>query len=151
MAAPGAGRPTDVPPDTRLPRPGRVRLNPPLACAAYRPPKENADLREECAVLRRATTALAVICLALTSTPIASVLAQDGPELLVSDLAVRTVTTGLATPTSLAFIGPNDFLVLEKNTGQVKRVVNGAVTATVLDLAVNFGSERGVLGIALHP
>jgi glucose/arabinose dehydrogenase len=33
----------------------------------------------------------------------------------------------------------------------VKRVVNGAVQATVLDLAVNFGSERGLLGIALHP
>src|ERR687892_1719537 len=42
-------------------------------------------------------------------------------------------------------------LVLEKNTGQVKRVVNGAVQATVLDLAVNFGSERGLLGVALHP
>ncbi len=42
-------------------------------------------------------------------------------------------------------------LVLEKNTGQVQRVVNGAVQATVLDLAVNFGSERGLLGIALHP
>jgi len=29
--------------------------------------------------------------------------------------------------------------------------VNGAVQSTVLDLPVNFGSERGVLGIALHP
>ena len=42
-------------------------------------------------------------------------------------------------------------LVLEKNTGKVKRVVNGVVTATVLDLAVNFASERGLLGIARHP
>ena len=42
-------------------------------------------------------------------------------------------------------------LVLEKATGQVQRVVNGAVQSTVLDLAVNFGSERGLLGIALHP
>jgi glucose/arabinose dehydrogenase len=33
----------------------------------------------------------------------------------------------------------------------VKRVVNGTVQSTVLDLAVNFGSERGLLGIALHP
>ena len=71
--------------------------------------------------------------------------------MLVPDLGVRAVTTGLTTPTSLAFIGPNDFLVLEKNTGKVQRVVNGAVVATVLDLAVNFASERGVLGIALHP
>ena len=41
--------------------------------------------------------------------------------------------------------------VIEKNTGQVKLVTNGIVTATVLDLAVNFASERGLLGIALHP
>jgi len=61
------------------------------------------------------------------------------------------VTSGLVTPTSIAFLGPNDFLVIEKNTGQVKRVVNGAVQSTVLDLDVNFGSERGLLGIALHP
>jgi aldose sugar dehydrogenase len=46
---------------------------------------------------------------------------------------------------------PIDMFVIEKATGQVKRVVNGAVTATVLDLAVNFASERGLLGIALHP
>jgi glucose/arabinose dehydrogenase len=41
--------------------------------------------------------------------------------------------------------------VIEKSTGQVKLVVDGVVTATVLDLAVNFASERGLLGIALDP
>jgi aldose sugar dehydrogenase len=59
--------------------------------------------------------------------------------------------SGLITPSTMAFLGPNDFLVLEKNTGAVKRVVNGAVQATVLDLSVNNASERGLLGIALHP
>ena len=29
--------------------------------------------------------------------------------------------------TSMAFIGPNDILVLEKSTGKVKRIVNGSV------------------------
>jgi hypothetical protein len=42
-------------------------------------------------------------------------------------------------------------LVLEKDTGQVTRLVNGVVTGTVLDLGVNRNSERGLLGIALHP
>ena len=51
----------------------------------------------------------------------------------------------------MAFIGTDDMLVLEKNTGQVQRVVDGVVQSTVLDLAVNFASERGLLGIALHP
>jgi glucose/arabinose dehydrogenase len=45
----------------------------------------------------------------------------------------------------------SEMFVIEKNTGQVKHVVDGVVTATVLDLAVNFASERGLLGIALHP
>jgi glucose/arabinose dehydrogenase len=75
----------------------------------------------------------------------------DGPTVLDSRLEVATVTSGLVTPTTIAFVGPNDFFVLEKNTGKVKRIVNGVEQSTVLDLAVNFGSERGLLGIALHP
>jgi glucose/arabinose dehydrogenase len=74
-----------------------------------------------------------------------------GPEMLDPTLAVRTVVSGLTTPVSMAFLGANDMLVLEKDTGRVKRVINGVVTATVLDLGVNRSSERGVLGIALHP
>jgi len=50
----------------------------------------------------------------------------------------------------MAFIGPDDILVTEKATGIVQRVTGGVVTA-VLDLAVNSSSERGLLGIALHP
>jgi glucose/arabinose dehydrogenase len=51
----------------------------------------------------------------------------------------------------MAFLASNDFLVLEKNTGKVQRVVSGAIQSTVLDLAVNAASERGLLGIALDP
>jgi len=51
----------------------------------------------------------------------------------------------------MAFLGAGGMLVLEKDTGKVKRVVDGGVTGTVLDLAVNSASERGLLGIALHP
>jgi aldose sugar dehydrogenase len=76
---------------------------------------------------------------------------QDGPEMVVSDLQVRPIVSGLVTPTSMAFIGPSDLLVLEKNTGRVMRVTDGAVAGTALDLGVNFASERGLLGIALHP
>jgi glucose/arabinose dehydrogenase len=77
--------------------------------------------------------------------------AQDSPSVVDPNLRVRTVIEGLDQPTTMAFLGPNDFLVLEKATGQVKRVVDGVVQSTVLDLAVNSGSERGLLGIALHP
>lgn len=73
------------------------------------------------------------------------------PEVFDQRLAVRTVVAGLNQPTSMAFLGPTDILVLEKATGHVRRVVNGVIQATVLDLAVNSASERGLLGIALHP
>lgn len=76
---------------------------------------------------------------------------QTGPSMVDARLGVRTVAGGLVTPTSIAFLGPRDILAIEKNTGRVQRVVNGALQGPVLDLAVNFGSERGLLGIALHP
>jgi len=51
----------------------------------------------------------------------------------------------------MAFLGADDILVLEKASGRVLRVVNGVIQGAVLDLAVNSASERGLLGIALHP
>ena len=77
--------------------------------------------------------------------------AQVSPTVIDPNLRVRTVAHGLDQPTSMAFLAPNEFFVLEKATGQVKWVVNDIVQGTVLDLAVNSGSERGLLGIALHP
>ena len=76
---------------------------------------------------------------------------NTSPTMLDPNLSVRPVVTGLTQPSTMAFIGENDLLVLEKSTGRVQRVVNGAVDSTVLDLAVNSGSERGLLGVALHP
>jgi glucose/arabinose dehydrogenase len=76
---------------------------------------------------------------------------QAAPTVVDPNLAVRTAASGLDQPISMAFIGPNDMLVLEKATGKVQRVVNGVVQGTVLDLPVNSASERGLLGIALHP
>jgi glucose/arabinose dehydrogenase len=73
------------------------------------------------------------------------------PSLVDSNLSLRTVVSGLEQPTSMAFLGADDILILEKASGKVKRVSGGVVTSTVLDLAVNSGSERGLLGIALHP
>src|SRR5262245_54216269 len=66
-------------------------------------------------------------------------------------LSVRTVASGLVTPSTMAFMGANEILVLEKSTGRVQHLLNGVFVGTALDLAVNFGSERGLLGIVLHP
>jgi glucose/arabinose dehydrogenase len=105
------------------------------------------------ATMRRTILVAAVVVLApvgMIGAPPASS-QETGPEMLHPRLAVRTVVTGLVTPTTLAFIGSDDLLVLEKNTGRVMRVTDGTIQGPVLDLAVNFASERGLLGIALHP
>jgi aldose sugar dehydrogenase len=68
------------------------------------------------------------------------------------NLQATAVVSGLNQPIGIVFLGINDWLILEKGTGQVKRVLNGVVQQTpVLDLAVNNASERGLLSMALHP
>ncbi|HEX9919776.1 MAG TPA: PQQ-dependent sugar dehydrogenase, partial [Pyrinomonadaceae bacterium] len=76
-----------------------------------------------------------------------------GPTMLDAGLGVRKLTGGLNQPTSLAVIGSGDLFVLEKASGRVIRTRLGAAAGSdpVLDLAVNSASERGLLGIALHP
>jgi glucose/arabinose dehydrogenase len=52
----------------------------------------------------------------------------------------------------MAFLKPNDILVLEKNNGTVQRIVNGVMLRKpLLDVNVATRSERGMLGIAVAP
>jgi aldose sugar dehydrogenase len=74
------------------------------------------------------------------------------PNLNDSDLAIQRVYKDkcLEYPTSMAFLGPSDILVLEKDRGTIKRIVNGSLLPEpVLDVNVATESERGMLGIAL--
>ena len=45
--------------------------------------------------------------------------AQSCPQMLDPSLDVRTVVSGLTMPIGVAFLGPNDMLVLEKDSGQI--------------------------------
>src|SRR5919198_449371 len=52
--------------------------------------------------------------------------AVGGPTLNDPNLKVeQIINTGLDSTTGMAFLGPNDILVLEKDTGIVHRIVNG--------------------------
>jgi glucose/arabinose dehydrogenase len=77
--------------------------------------------------------------------------ASPGPTMTVPNLAVRSAAGGFVTPIGLAFVSDSKWLVIEKQTGQVRVVEDDAITGTALDLAVNNASERGLLGITLHP
>ena len=73
-----------------------------------------------------------------------------GPTLNDPSLKLEQIFTGLDHPTSMAFVGPNDILVTEKNTGMVKRIINGQLNPeALLDVSVANLAERGMLGIAV--
>jgi glucose/arabinose dehydrogenase len=66
------------------------------------------------------------------------------------NLKIELVTSGLDFPTTMAFLGPDDFLILEKNTGNVKRFVNGTlIEKPLLHVSASIKDERGLLGIAI--
>ena len=71
------------------------------------------------------------------------------PVMSDQNLKAELVVEGLKSPTSIAFLGPNDMLVLEKNKGTVQRIVNGVkLGEPLIDLDV--ANTDGLLGIAIE-
>lgn len=72
------------------------------------------------------------------------------PQVFDSNLKVEQVVEGLQAPTTMAFLGMDDFLVLEKDKGTVIRVINGNILdEPVVDVKVANSVERGMCGIAV--
>src|SRR4030095_16850857 len=69
------------------------------------------------------------------------------PILKSPDFHLEKIVDGLSRPTGLTFLGPDDFLVTEEDTGKVKRVVDGEISQTMLDLDVSTDDSRGLIGI----
>ena len=69
------------------------------------------------------------------------------PVLKDPSFRLDMVVNGLTRPTGISFLAPNDFLVIEEDTGKVKRVNNGQPIQTILDLPVSTSDSRGLLGI----
>jgi aldose sugar dehydrogenase len=77
-------------------------------------------------------------------------LSEENITLYDPNLKVELVASGLDFPTTMAFLGPDDFLILEKNTGNVKRFVNGTlIEKPLLHVNTNIKDERGLLGIVV--
>jgi glucose/arabinose dehydrogenase len=74
---------------------------------------------------------------------------SDDPFLTDPDLTTEEIAEGLSLPTTMAFLGPDDILVLEKDKGTIKRILDGRLLdEPVLDVNVANENERGMLGIA---
>ena len=100
---------------------------------------------------RRGSIALALL-LGLGGATAAQAQTMTDPSLTVDTIV--PAGAGLNQPTTMTFLGPNDFLVTEKATGRVRRVMGNPPTLQpgfVLDVNVNSSSERGLLGSAIAP
>ena len=85
----------------------------------------------------------------VTATNPQSTQSISQPSLTDTKLRIEEVAEGFDFPTSMAFLGKNDVILLEKNTGNVIRLLNGNVTHQLLHIDVSFRDERGLLGLAL--
>ena len=75
----------------------------------------------------------------------------DTPFINDPNLKSEVVADGLSLPTSMAFLSPNDILVLEKDKGTVRMITNGKViTEPILDANVATFDTQGMLGIAVQ-
>jgi len=75
---------------------------------------------------------------------------QNEPYVSDPNLKAEVVAQGLDTPTTMAFLGPDDLLVLVKDKGTVIRIVNGIISdKPLLDVDVANSVERGLCGIAI--
>ena len=76
--------------------------------------------------------------------------AIEGPVINDTTLAAQLVVGGLKTPSAMAFLGPDDILITEKNTGNVIRAVNGVISPQpILHVSATKKDERGLLGLAV--
>ncbi|HJR85823.1 MAG TPA: PQQ-dependent sugar dehydrogenase [Nitrososphaeraceae archaeon] len=77
---------------------------------------------------------------------------SSGQDLVDPSLKVELFfRDGIKGPaTSMAFLGPDDILLLEKNTGKVQRILNGSLQQEpLLQVKVGTEVELGMLGIAI--
>jgi len=66
------------------------------------------------------------------------------------NLKVEVVYEGLDRPTTMAFLGPDDILVLEQNNASIKRIIHGDLQRIPLQVEVEHdGPEQGMLGIVI--
>jgi aldose sugar dehydrogenase len=71
------------------------------------------------------------------------------PTVTDPDLKVELVASKLDFPTSMEFLGKEDILLTEKNTGNVYRVIKGNVSVPLIHIDVASKDERGLLGLAV--
>ena len=102
-----------------------------------------------------------VACISIASAAVVLFLRSTNPTIIEwgpdsvpmlhdNTLAVELVAEGLDLPTSMQFLDEGTLLVLEKNKGQVRLVLDGKVLEKpAIHVNAASGPEQGLLGIAI--
>lgn len=89
-----------------------------------------------------------IFCIILVAIPIIPVkFVNAEPTITNTHFSIeRTFTTNFE-PSSMAFVGQDDILVLNRDEGKVYRVTHGILSPPLLDVNVGTAGYRGLLGV----
>jgi glucose/arabinose dehydrogenase len=97
---------------------------------------------------RAAISCVALWALTRSSVAVADTLASGDPASL---MRIENFVTGLSQPTSFAFLPDGRVLITQKGGELLLAGADGSNPRVVGDFAVDTGSEKGLLSVALHP
>lgn len=86
-----------------------------------------------------------IILMAVQLIPIIFVYAE--PTITNTHFRIERIFSENFEPSSMAFVGQDDILVLDRDEGKVYRVIQGINSATLLDVNVGTDGYRGLLGV----
>jgi aldose sugar dehydrogenase len=88
---------------------------------------------------------LAIAAILLISTN----LVHAEPTTINPKFVVERIFTGEFKPSTMAFLGPDDIIVLDRDLGKVYRIIDGVQSKPLLDVNVATVGYRGLLGVAV--
>ena len=88
-----------------------------------------------------------IILLALLVIPVIFVHAE--PTTTNTHFSIERTFSANIEPSSMAFVGKDDMLILDRDVGKVYRVTHGIKSLPLLDVKVGTAGYRGLLGVAV--
>src|SRR5688500_13042363 len=86
-----------------------------------------------------------IILVAVQLIPAISVHAE--PTITNTHFRIERIFSANFEPSSMAFVGQDDILVLDRDVGKVYRVTHGIKSPPILDVNVGTAGYRGLLGV----
>lgn len=95
----------------------------------------------------REISLLSIVMSLMTLSLLGTINAQ--PVAIDPEFSIEKIFTGNFEPSTMAFLGPDDVLVLDRDNGKVLRIQNGIEKKPLLDVNVGTNGYRGLLGVAI--